>query len=700
MKMKVDGMHCANCAMNIEKNVRKMDGVADANVNFANETLYVTHDESVTHQDVADKVEKLGYHAEMPDMDGMDMSGMDHGSSMDMYSWKRIAASSVLTMALLFVSMGPMVGFKNLTNVPAINAFIEFVLVLIIATLGRDFYIDGFRQIANKTANMNTLIAISTVAAFLYSNYNYGLVLSGHEHAIHNLYYESIGVIITFMLIGMKLDMLSRARAKRSIEKLMELVPDTALTERGEIALKDITVDDVVLLKAGDKIPVDGEIISGKSSVDESMLTGESVPVTKFVGDALYAGTINLDSNLRFKPTKMGEETYLGQIIDMVERAQGTKPKIVKIVDKVASIFVPAVVAIALVAFVLWTFVAGDLAIGIEAFVTILVIACPCALGLAVPISIMVASSKAAHLGFLVKDSQTIETLNKIDTIVFDKTGTLTRGIMTVVKTDVDPETLKIVAQMEASSAHPIAQAIVNYVGGEITPIDVTTYAGLGIEANGLRVGNAEFVGVEPIHTDNTVVYVSGGGTIEISDVVRPESAKVVKNLQAKGIKVVMLTGDNEHAAAKVAAELGITEFKAGVKPDEKAHYIEGLQKAGHRVAMMGDGINDAVALTIADIGISIAYKSDVAIESADIVLNFDDLSLLEKAFRLGRKTMANIYENLFWAFIFNVIGMFIASGIWYALGGVMLNPMIAAIAMSCSSVIVICNALRLNLMK
>lgn len=735
----IDGMTCAACALTVENAVKKLDHVDSAVVNLTTEKMTVDYNSDlVSEKEIEKAVADAGYSASVFDPTTA-KSQSERQSEATQNMWHKFLLSALFAIPLLYISMGSMVGLWvpeiiSMSAHPLNFALIQLILTLPVMYFGRRFYVNGFRSLFKGHPNMDSLVALATTAAFVYSLYGVYHIILGHSHHAHMLYFESVAVILTLITLGKYFETLSKGRTSDAIQKLVKLSAKEATVIRDgveqAVAIEDVRVGDLILVKPGEKIPVDGSVVSGHSAIDESMLTGESIPVEKATEDKVYGASINGQGALTIRAEKVGDETLLAQIIKLVEDAQQTKAPIAKIADKVAGVFVPTVIVIALVTFIFWYLIMGQTFVfALQVAIAVLVIACPCALGLATPTAIMVGTGRGAENGILYKRGDTLENAHHLDTIVFDKTGTITQGKPQVVdifayQGDKD-KLLAQVASIEKLSEHPLSQAIVEKASAdklaltEVTQFKSLTGFGLQADIDGqtVYVGNRKLM--EKYRVDltasqeavlaatqkgQTPIYISANaqllGLITVADLLKVDSKETVAKLQEKGIDVVMLTGDNSKTAQAIAKQAGIKNVISEVLPDQKSQAIQDLQSQGKMVAMVGDGINDAPALAVADIGIAVGSGTDIAIESADIILMKPEISDVLKALSISRLTIKIIKENLFWAFIYNILAIPVAMGVLYLLGGPLLNPMIAGLAMGFSSVSVVLNALRLKYIK
>ena len=737
VSLPIGGMTCAACSARIEKVLGKTPGITRISVNLANEQAVIAYDPAVIRLSaIKDKIRALGYEPlEVRQASAAEEARQRREREMKR-QWRKLMVAVIFALPLLYIAMGPMVGLPvpdaiHPDRQPLAFALVQLFLTLPIIGAGYKFYTSGTKAILSGGPNMDSLIAMGTAAAFLFSLYSTYRIIQGDHHAAHALYFESAGVIIALILLGKTLEAVSKGRTGEAVRKLMNLAPATALIIREdrevEIPLQEVEIGDTLLVRPGASIPVDGIILSGQTAVDESMLTGESMPVDKGPGDSVYAATVNTTGAFRFKAQKVGDDTALAQIIRLVEEAQGSKAPIAKLADTVSGIFVPTVAAIALIAGVAWYIATRDITFALTIFISVLVIACPCALGLATPTAIMVGTGKGAEHGILIKSGEALETAHRLDTVVLDKTGTLTLGQPRV--TDILPagdftqdSLLQLAASAEQDSEHPLGQAIVAQAREQGLALDAATgftaLSGRGIKTmiKGAQVlaGNRQLMEESGItltaHQGEADLLAEKGrtpmffavngslaGIIAVADIIKESSKQAVAALRDLGLSVVMLTGDNALTARAIAEDAGISQVISDVLPQDKAMQVQALMDQGRKVAMVGDGINDAPALVQADIGIAIGSGTDVAMESADIVLMHSDLMDVPAAIALSRRTIKTIRENLFWAFAYNVLGIPVAAGLLHLFGGPLLSPMIAAAAMSLSSVSVLANALRLK---
>ena len=736
----LEGMSCATCAKNIEDTISSLDGTEEAVVNFATEKMVVKFDkEKLSIAEIEKKVDEAGYKARLEIDNSVDDQSEKKQQEIDGI-WKRFIYSAIFAVPVLYIAMAEMIGLPTLESLspmgnPKLFSTVQLILVLPVLYLGRKFFTVGIRALLRRKPNMDSLVALGAGAAFLYSIYSTVLVYSGDEHAAMHLYYESAAVILTLITLGKYFEGVSKSRTTNAISKLVGLVPKTAnLIKDGEehvVVVDEISTGDILLVRPGEKVPLDGVVIEGRSTVDESMLTGESIPVEKDINSKVVGASINKTGVFKMKVTKVGKDTTLSQIIKLVEDAQNSKAPIAKLADKISGVFVPIVIGLALVAGILWYFVGeATWSFSLKIIISVLVIACPCALGLATPTAIMVGTGKGAEHGILIKSSEALQLAKEVNTVVFDKTGTLTEGKISVTNIATfnnlsEESLLQLAASVEYLSEHPLGLSIVDEAKnrnlGLLEVKDFSSLTGLGISST--VDGKSIFIGNEKLMLENNIdtkdslekaeKYASEGktplfiavdselaGIIAVADQIKASSLETVEKLHSLGLEVVMLTGDNKKTAQVIANQLSIDKVVSEVLPEDKANEIKKLQAQGKKVAMVGDGINDAPALVQAEVGIAVGTGTDVAIDAADIVLMQPDLNSVVNAIVLSKKTIKNIKENLFWAFFYNVIGIPFAMGVFYIFGGPLLNPMLAGAAMSFSSISVVLNALRLKRVK
>jgi Cu2+-exporting ATPase len=722
-------MTCASCAISTESITKSVEGVINASVNFATSTLSVEYLPNITNSTLIQKaVQSIGYDLLIEE----ENKQQETLETIHAEKFKKLKKKTIwaIILSLPVVAIG-----MFFMNIPYANQIMWAFSTPVVLWLGKDFFINAWKQAKHRSANMDTLVALSTGIAYIFSVFNMLFPEFWHNKGLHaHVYFEAAAVIVAFILLGKLLEEKAKGNTSTAIKKLMGLQPKTVIviqtdgTEK-QTAIEDVNVNDIILVKPGEKIAVDGIVTSGNSYVDESMLSGEPVPVLKKVDEKVFAGTINQKGSFQFKAVKVGKETMLAQIIKTVQDAQGSKAPVQKLVDKIAGIFVPIVIGIAILTFVLWIILGGEngLVQGLLAAITVLVIACPCALGLATPTAIMVGVGKGAENGILIKDAESLELAKKVDAIVLDKTGTITQGKpeVTGIKWLTENNTLKqILFSIEKQSEHPLAEAVVKHLenieGNSITSFESITGKGAKavFENEHYYVGNRKLLSENNIVIDadllqqadewskqsKTVIWFSDSkkavAVLAISDKIKNTSIDAIKQLQEMGIDLYMLTGDNEATAKAIAQQTGIAHYKAEVLPQHKADFIKELKQKGRVVAMVGDGINDSTALATADVSIAMGKGSDIAMDVAKMTIISSDLTKIPQAIRLSKQTVATIKQNLFWAFIYNLIGIPIAAGILYPLNGFLLNPMIAGAAMALSSVSVVGNSLLLKWKK
>ncbi len=737
----IEGMTCASCSATVEKVTSKLEGVEMASVNLAAEKMTVSYNPvQLSVREITDAVNKSGYKAIPQNEEQEEVTSPDEveTESKEEVLKKRTILSALFTIPLMYVSMGPMIGLPlpaivdHMHN-PALFALLQLILTIPVVWSGREYFKQGFKTLSKGHPNMNSLISLGVWAAFVYSlAATYAILFNGADLAMM-LYYETSAVILAFHTLGKYLEERSKGRMSEAIQKLMDLAPKTARVihngEEEEVDVEQVSPGDIIRVRPGEKMPVDGVIMTGRTAVDESMLTGESMPVEKAEGDTIIGASMNKNGSIDYRATKVGKDTTLSQIIKLVEEAQGSKAPIAKLADIITGYFVPVVMALALLSGLVWFFVGQGFVFSLTIAISVLVIACPCALGLATPTAIMVGTGKGAEHGVLIKSGGALETIHSIDTIVFDKTGTLTEGKPVVTDIVLNEEStynedmiLKLAASAETGSEHPLGEAIVKEAKDQsietVDALDFEAIPGRGLKAvvDGQTVyfGNKQLMSEQAIPTGQlpkqadrladegkTPMYLAIDGKAEaviaVADTLKDNSVATIQALQARGIQVAMITGDNERTAQAVAKLAGIDRVLSDVLPEDKANEVKKLQEEGKKVAMVGDGINDAPALAQADIGIAIGSGTDVAVESADVVLMRDDVKEVLTAIELSEDTLKNIKQNLFWAFAYNIVGIPIAMGLLYIFGGPLLSPVFAAAAMSFSSVSVLANALRLK---
>lgn len=739
----VEGMTCASCSATIEKTTNKLKGMETASVNLASERMKVTYNPlELSVRDISDAVNKAGYKAIPQEEEQTEITGIEEEKeSKERILKNRTILSAAFTVPLMIVSMGPMVGIMLPGIIDPMHNAINFSLLQLVLTLpvmwsGRSYFEQGFKTLIKGHPNMNSLISIGTAAAFVYSLAATFAIIFLNADLAMMLYYETSAVILAFHTLGKYLEERSKGRMSEAIQKLMDLAPKTARIvhngEEEEVAIEEVSPGDIIRVRPGEKMPVDGVIVKGRTAVDESMLTGESMPVAKEMGDGIIGASMNKNGSIDYRATKVGKDTTLSQIIQLVEEAQGSKAPIAKLADIITGYFVPIVMGLALVTGLVWLLAGQSFIFALTILISVLVIACPCALGLATPTAIMVGTGKGAEHGVLIKSGDALEMIHNVDTIVFDKTGTLTEGKPVVTDLVVregssfSKETLlQLAASAEKGSEHPLGEAIVKQAEKdslkltEVAHFEAIPGQGLlaEIDEHTLYFGNKKLMSEQHIAIDGleetanrladegkTPMYLAIDSTIEgiiaVADTLKENSVETIQALNKLGIEIAMITGDNTRTANAVAKAAGIDRVLSDVLPEDKANEVKKLQGEGKKVAMVGDGINDAPALAQADIGIAIGSGTDVAVESADVVLMRSDIKEVLTAIELSKDTLKNIKQNLFWAFAYNIVGIPIAMGGLYLLGGPLLNPAFAAAAMSFSSVSVLLNALRLKKFK
>lgn len=725
--LKIEGMTCSACSSGLEKYLNKQDGIIAASVNLIMNNASIEYDDTkLTLEQVEKFVDKAGFSSA-----GIDnLEKEEKKKSNEKY---KLIGISVISILILYISMSHMVGlpvipFLDMMAHPINYAISLLILTIIVLLMGIDILKDGYKNLVHKTPNMDTLVTIGVMASFIYSIYGTVMILKGKTIYVESLYYESAAIVIFFIKIGKYVESKNKDKTKEALQQLMSITPNHAIIIRDgkeeTVTLDEIQKGDIVICKPGEKIAVDGEVVEGTTHINESFITGESVPVKREKGSKVIAGSINYEGTIKYKAEKIGKESTVSEIVRLVVEATNTKAPIAKVADTISGYFVPTIIIIAIIAFAIWFMITKNIANAINIFVTILVVACPCSLGLATPLAIVIASGNASKKGILIKTSEALENAHKIKTICFDKTGTLTKGELTISKIYnysnlKENEIIRIVASIENKSEHPIARAIVNEAKNQKIELeDVEEFKsipGYGVSANinqnKYLIGNKKLMlennitisqeqdELNLVSDGNSILFVTEGqkliALIGVKDVLKAESKDIVQKLKKRNIKVVMLTGDNEKTAKAIANQIGVDEVIANVLPKQKAEEIKKFKEKG-LVMMCGDGINDSVSLVTADIGVSVSSGTDIAMDSSNVVLMNDNLEKIEDLISISEKTIKNIKQNLFWAFFYNICMIPIACGILEPLGVVM-NPMIAAFAMTISSLTVVLNALRLK---
>lgn len=738
----ISGMTCASCSSAVERVTRKLEGVETSQVNLATNKMTITYDEAALKpEDIIKKVERAGFGAEQAAEENKAQRRAEEEEKEEAQHLikRRLTIAIILAIPLLYISMGHMIPWTlplpeilNMETHPLNFAMAQLVLTVGVLICGRKFYVVGFKTLFRGHPNMDSLVAIGTGSAFIYSLVM-TIMIPVNPHSVHSLYFESAAVVVTLVMLGKYMESRSKGKTSEAIRKMMELAPDVAVLLRDgkeeEVKIEEVQIGDLILVRPGSKVPLDGIVKNGVSSVDESMLTGESIPVEKQPGDTVIGGSVNYNGAMEVSVTHTGNDTTLSKIIKLMEDAQGKKAPISKLADIVAGYFVPAVLVIAVLAAIGWAIGGHSITFVLTIFVSVLVIACPCALGLATPTAIMVGTGLGAQHGILIKSGEALETAHKVSAVVLDKTGTVTQGQPVVVSihsvSDEEDTLLQIAASCEISSEHPLGQAIVDAARekgmllGKTTEFESLTGKGIHatLEGKEIYIGNERMlkelnIALNELKEDadaiagkgQTPMFVAVDGKLEgiisVADTIKDTSVQAIDHMKSLGTEVIMLTGDNKKTADYIGSLTHVDRVISEVLPQDKAAVVEQLQKEGKKVMMVGDGINDAPALAQADVGAAIGSGSDIAMESSDIVLMKSDLEDVYRAIKLSKATIRNIKQNLFWAFIFNSLGIPIAAGVLYLFGGPLLNPMLAGLAMSFSSVFVVSNALRLKTIK
>ena len=725
--LKIDGMTCSACSSGLEKYLNKQDGIKQATVNLIMNNANIEYDDKkLTLEQVEKFVEKAGFTS-------LGIDNFEKEEKKNTNEKYKLIAITIISILVLYISMSHMVGmpvisFLYMMTHPANYAISLFILTTIVLILGKDIIKNGYKNLIHKTPNMDTLVMIGVLASYIYSIYETIQILKGHIMHVESLYYESAAIVIFFIEIGRFVENKNKDKTKEALQQLMSITPNNAVIMRDgqevTVTLDEIKKGDIVICKPGEKIAVDGEVVEGITHINEAFITGESVPIKREAGAKVIAGSINFEGTIKYKAEKIGKESTVSEIVRLVTQATSTKAPIAKIADTISGYFVPVVLVVAMIAFILWFIISKNVATAINIFVSILVVACPCSLGLATPLAIVIASGNASKKGILVKNSESLENAHKVKTICFDKTGTLTKGELNISKiynySNIEEnEILKKVASIENKSEHPIARAIVKKAQEEKIDLeDIKEFQaipGFGVEGIALNgdkylIGNKKLM-IEnniKINNDDENVLVNQGNSIlfvalndnlialiGVKDILKENVIDVIRKLKNRNINIVMLTGDNEKTAEIIAKEIGIDKVISNVTPKEKSEQIKKLKENG-LVMMCGDGINDSVSLVTADIGVSVSSGTDIAMDSSQVVLMNDNLGKIDNLIEISRKTIRNIKQNLFWAFFYNICMIPIACGILQPLG-ITMNPMIAAFAMTISSLTVVLNALRLK---
>ena len=726
--LSIDGMTCSACSNGLEKYLNKQNGIFDASVNLVMANATVTYDEKILNQ------EKIEKHIKQAGFESLGVFKEFNIEKNNKKEKKQFIIFTILAIILMYIAMGHMIRLPAISFLDQHHNPINYTLSLLVLTIafliyGHDILKNGYKNLIHKIPNMDTLVAIGVISSFAYSLYGMYMIFKGNYQFVMNLYFESAAIIIYFVKLGRYIDGISKDKTKEAIQKLVEITPNQAIIEvdgvQKSVTLDEIKKGNVVISKAGDKIAVDGEIIEGNTHLDESFITGESKPIEKGVGEKVIAGSLNYDGFIKYKAERIGKESTVSEIVKLVVEASNTKAPIAKIADKISGYFVPAVIIIAILTFIVYLILGYDLGTALSTFVTVLVVACPCSLGLATPLAIVVSEGICASNGILVKKSEILENASKINTIVFDKTGTLTYGKLKISKIHnysklSEEKLMKLAGSVEEKSTHPIGKAFESYMQEnkieKLEVEDMQNIAGYGIVGTinneKIILGNRKIIekfAIENNHLEdekvlsfdgNSIIYVANEkeilALIGVNDIVRENDKDVIKEIKEHNIKTIMLTGDNNETAQKIGEELGITEVISNVLPSQKSETIKELKEKGNKVMMCGDGINDSPALTNADIGVSVKSGTDIAMDSSDVILTKNDLNSVLKLIKISEKTIRNIKQNLFWAFFYNCLMIPVAIGIFKPIG-ISINPMFASFAMVFSSLTVILNTLRLK---